>query len=344
MEFDRRRVVFRVFVAVAIPALLVTGVGWDRVIENLRGADLVYYSLAPVGSAFALLAGGEGARLALGFSVLSVRGALARRAFYAAAIVRSFLPAGTVGAGGFVAYVVSRHDDVSLSEAAGGVSAWEFVMMLASAVVGIFGVLGVLAQGRGTAGLIELFAGFCVVLALVAVFGVVVERSRDHVAVVLARLGRTLDPLLVRVVPGYDEPIETADIRAGLDEFFGALAALAADRSRFVSVLAAAHLAWIGWMIPLYVSLRAVGVAVSPAVVAVAVTVSGFARAIPLPAGIGPVDAALGGVLVALTPHSLGELASALVLYRSGMLLVQVMAGGLSLWTLDVAATGRLTD
>lgn len=344
MEFDRRRVAFRVFVAVAIGALLVTGVGWGEVLENLRDADLVYYSLAPVGSAFALLAGGEGTRLALGFSVWSVRGALARRAFYAAAIVRSFLPAGTVGAGGFVAYVVSRHEDVSLSEAAAGVSAWEFVMMLASAVVGLFGVLGVLAQGRATAGLVELFAGFCVALALVAAVGVVLARSRDRVAVALARVGRALDPLLTRVVPGYDDPIEAEDIRSGLDEFFGALGDLAADRARFVSVLAAAHLAWVGWMVPLYVSLRAVEIGVSPAVVAVAVTVSGFARAVPLPAGVGPVDAALGGVLVALTPHSLGELTSALLLYRSGMLLVQVMAGGLSLWTLDVAATGSITD
>jgi len=74
------------------------------------------------------------------------------------------------------------------------------------------------------------------------------------------------------------------------------------------------------------------------------VTVSGFARALPLPAGIGPVDAAMGGLLVALTPHSVGQLASAIVLNRAGTLLVQVTIGGAALWTLDIAATGEVPE
>lgn len=344
MDFDRRRVAFRVVVAVAIAALLVTGVGWDRVLRNLRDADLAVYAFAPLGAALALLAGGEGTRVALGFPVWSVRGALARRAFYGAAIVRNFLPAGNVGGSGFVAYTVSRHGDVTVSEAVAGVTGWEFVMMVASAVVGGVGVLGVVAAGQDPAGTVELFAAFASLLAVVAAAGVVLEAYREAVAAVVTRLALAVEPVLARVLPDHDAGVDAERVRGGLDEFFATLSRLAADRSRFVTVVAAAHAAWLCWMIPLFVSLLAVGVVVSPAVVMVAVTVSGFARAVPLPAGIGPVDLALGGVLVALTPHPLGELASALVLYRSGMLLVQVMAGGLSLWTLDVAATGELAD
>ncbi|GAA0270351.1 lysylphosphatidylglycerol synthase domain-containing protein [Halobacterium noricense] len=344
MDFDRRRVAFRVVVAVAIAALLVTGVGWDRVLRNLRDANLAVYAFAPLGAALALLAGGEGTRVALGFPVWSVRGALARRAFYGAAIVRNFLPAGNVGGGGFVAYTVSRHGDVTVSEAIAGVAGWEFVMMVASAVVGGVGVLGVVAAGQDPAGTVGLFVAFGAVLAAIATAGVVLEAYREAVAAVVTRLALAFEPVLARVVPGHDVRLDAGRVRRGLDEFFATLSRLAADRSRFVTVLAAAHAAWLCWMIPLFVSLLAVGVVVSPAVVMVAVTVSGFARAVPLPAGIGPVDVALGGVLVALTPHSLGELASALVLYRSSMVLVQVMAGGLSLWTLDVAATGKLAD
>ncbi len=345
MDFDRRRVAFRVVVAVAIAALLVTGVGWDRVLRNLRDADLAVYAFAPLGAALALLAGGEGTRVALGFPVWSVRGALARRAFYGAAIVRNFLPAGNVGGSGFVAYTVSRHGDVTVSEAIAGVTGWEFVMMVASAVVGGVGVLGVVVVAdQDPAGTVELFAAFAVLLAVVAAAGVALVAYREAVAAAVTRLALAFEPVLARVVPRHDARLDAERVRRGLDAFFATLSRLAADRSRFVTVVAAAHAAWLCWMIPLFVSLLAVDVVVSPAVVMVAVTVSGFARAVPLPAGIGPVDVALGGVLVTLTPHSLGELASALVLYRSGMLLVQVMAGGLSLWTLDVAATGELAD
>ncbi|MCG1002339.1 MULTISPECIES: lysylphosphatidylglycerol synthase domain-containing protein [Halobacterium] len=344
MDFDRRRVAFRVVVAVAIAALLVGGVGWDRVLRNLRDANLAVYAFAPVGAALALLAGGEGTRVALGFPVWGVRGALARRAFYAAAIVRNFLPGGNVGGGGFVAYAVSRHGDVTVSEAIAGVTGWEFVMMVASAVVGGVGVLAVAASGRDPSGTVGLFAGFAGLLGVVVVAGVVLDASRARVAAGISRISVTLEPVLVRVLPGDDGRLDAERVHRGLDEFFATLRRLAADRRRFVTVVAAAHAAWLGWMLPLFVSLLAVGVVVSPAVVMVAVTVSGFARAVPLPAGIGPVDVALGGVLVALTPHSLGELASALVLYRSSMLLVQAMAGGLALWTLDVAATGGFAD
>lgn len=344
MDFDRRRVAFRVAVAVAIAALLVTGVGWDRVLRNLRDANLAVYALAPIGAALALLAGGEGTRVALGFPAWSVRGALARRAFYAAAIVRNFLPAGNVGGGGFVAYAVSRHGDVTVSEAIAGVTGWEFVMMVASAVVGGVGVLAVAAVGQDPSGTVGLFVAFGAVLAAIAAAGVLLDAYRAGVAAAVTRIADALEPVLTRVVPGYDARLDAERVRRGLDEFFATLRRLAADRSRFATMVAAAHAAWLCWMIPLFVSLLAVGVVVSPAVVMVAVTVSGFARAVPLPAGVGPVDVALGGVLVAFTPHSLGELASALVLYRSSMLLVQVMAGGLSLWTLDVAATGGFAD
>jgi len=344
VDFDRRRVAFRVVVAVAIAALLVGGVGWNRVLRNLRDADLAVYALAPLGAALALLAGGEGTRVALGFSAHGVRGALARRAFYGAAIVRNFLPAGNVGGGGFVAYAVSRHGDVSVSEAVAGVTGWEFVMMAASAVVGGVGALAVAAAGGDPSETVGLFVAFGAVLAVIAAAGVLLDAYRGSVAAAITRIAGALEPVLTRVATGYDGDIGEARVRRGLDEFFETLRRLAADRRRFEVMVAAAHVAWLCWMVPLFVSLLAVGVAVSPAVVMVAVTVSGFARAVPLPAGIGPVDVALGGVLVALTPHSVGELASALVLYRSSMLLVQVMAGGLALWTLDVAATGALAD
>jgi uncharacterized membrane protein YbhN (UPF0104 family) len=342
VDIDRRRTAFRFLVAAAVAAALVYGVGWQRVLRNLRRADPAVYAVAPAGALLALLTGAEGARLALGFPARGQRATLARRAFVGAAVVRNLLPAGNVGGSGFVAYAVSRHDDVGVSEALAGVTAWEFAMMAASAVVGGLGLVGVTAAGRSPGGVADAVAAFAVLLGVATAAVAVLSAYRDWVARSVARVTALAHPLLARVVPNYDGPVDAAGARRGLDEFFGALRALADDPGRFAAVAVAAHATWVCWVVPLYASLLAVDVAVSPAVAMVAITVSGFARAVPLPAGIGPVDAALGGLLVALTPYSLGALASALVLNRAGTLLVQVTAGGVALWTLDAAAVGEL--
>lgn len=344
MEFDRRRIAFRLLVAALVAAALVYGVGWERVFRNLRHADPSLYVFVPLGAFLALFTGAEGTRLALGFPVRSTRASLARRAFLGAAVVRNLLPAGNVGGGGFVAYTVSRHGDVSVSEALAGVTSWEFVMMLASAVVGGLGLAGIAVAGQRPGGAVEAVAAFSVLLGAAVAVMTVLSAYRDWVAGAVVSVAAAVNPIAARIVPNYEGPVDAADARSGLDEFFAALGALAEDLPRFAGVLLAAHATWVCWIIPLYASLLAVGVVVSPAVAMVAVTVSGFARAVPLPASIGPVDAAIGGLLVALTPHSLGELASAIVLNRAGTLLVQVAVGGGALWTLDAAATGRVSD
>jgi uncharacterized membrane protein YbhN (UPF0104 family) len=220
-------------------------------------------------------------------------------------------------------------------------------MMVASAVVGAVGLAGVSVAGRNPGGVVESVALFAILLGVAVAVVAVLSAYRDFAAAAVARVTAAAHPVLARFAPNYDGPLSAADARAAIDEFFAALGDLAADRTRFVSVLLTAHATWVCWVLPLYASLLAVDVVVSPAVAMVAVTVSGFARAVPLPAGIGPVDAALGGLLVALTPHSLTELGSALVLNRGGLLLVQASVGGLALWSLDrrvVASTAGVAD
>jgi len=341
VEVDRRRAAFRIAVAAVVAAVLLTSVGWERVLGNLRTADLRLWLLAPVAAALALVVGGEGTRLALGVPARSLRASLARRAFYGGSIVRNFLPAGNVGAGGFVAYVVSRHPAVSASAAVAGVTGWEFLVMVASAVVGGAGVAGLAAaHGSTTAVAVDLVIGFTTLLAASVVLVAALSRFRDRIAAGVARLSSALDPHLSGTVPGYDGPVASGDARRGIDDFFGALRSLASDRARFGLVLLVACGVWLCWALPLYVSLYAVGAAVSPLAVLVAVPVSGFGRAVPIPAGIGPVDAVLGSVLLSVTAQGVGDVASALVLYRAAMLLAQATVGGGALWSLEGVMTG----
>jgi uncharacterized protein (TIRG00374 family) len=338
VEFDRRSAAFRFAVTALLLAVVFANVGWSRVLRHLRHADVTLWLLAPAVAAVALFAGGEGNRVALGFERWSGPSSLARRAFYGATIVRNFLPAGNVGAGGFVAYTVSRHEDVEVSVAAAGVTGWEVVLMVASAVVGSVGLAGVVAAGGSATRGAELLAGVAALLAAVAVIGVALSRFRGRVARGVARAATLVRSHLPTGTDGAAPPVRAEAVRRGLDRFFATLRTLATERERATVVFVAALSVWLGWALPLYVSLLAVGVSVSPAVVLVALPVSGFARAVPLPAGVGPVDAAIGGVLAAFTPYGVGALASALVLYRASMLLVQVSVGAVALWTLDDVA------
>ncbi|WP_353633298.1 flippase-like domain-containing protein (plasmid) [Halobacterium sp. NMX12-1] len=332
----RRRIVVRFAVAAVVVAALVFGVGWERVLRDVRTADPVVFAFVPVSVFAALLAGAEGVRLALGVPARGGRARVVRRAFFGAAVVRTFLPAGNVGGSGFVVYAVSRHEEITASEAFAAVTSWEFVVMLVAAVVCVLGLAGLPATGRRPFTALEVVAALVVVLAVAAAAVAVLGRSRDRVARGVGGLLAYTHPILVRVVPRYSRPVDADAVRRALDTFYASVRDLASDRHRFALLVCTALTVRLCWILALYASLLAVGVVVSPAAVAVAVVVSGFARIVPLPASVGPVDAALGALLVALTPHLVGELASALVLNRAGTLLVQVLVGGSALWTLDV--------
>lgn len=341
METDRRRFGFRVLIGLAVGTALVYGIGWETVLRTLDRADFSTLILVPVGIVGGLLLGAEGIRVAFGFPIRGRRAWLVRRAFVGAVIIRALVPAGNVGSGGFVAYTVSRHSEIEVSEALAGVTAWECVMALASAIVGGAGLLVIASDGSASRLAVDalalLFLGICVLLLA----GLGIHRYRGRVTARIVRIARTGEPILDRL--GVEAPkLDRSTIRAGIDGFFEVIQDLLATPARTVTVLLTAHLVWLSFILPIFASLQAIGTPVRPAVAMVAVTGSGLARAIPVPTGVGPVDAALGGLIVVLTGYSLGDIAPALVLNRAGILLTQVSVGSLALWSLgDPTRHGR---
>lgn len=338
MEYDRRRVAVQFAVAIGIAAALLYGVGWERVLANLRGADAGQFAVACTVSLAAMVVGSEGVRLTLDLPVRGSRATVARLAYLGASFIRSFIPAGNVGGSTFVAYAVSRDDD-SVGESVAGVAGWEFLNMVASAVVASVGVVGV-ATGGGSTGAAPLaLAVFAGTLALAAGGLLLVANHRDWVAdrvLWAARVGR-------RVLPFETATLSRERVHDGLDRFFDAVEEFAADRPRLVLALVLAHLGWLFGCLVLYFCLHAVSLPVAVPVVLLAVPLSGFALAIPIPGGIGPTDAALGGVVAFLTGYGIAALASALVLYRVATYVLHIVVGGAALWLLDRRTDGLRT-
>lgn len=337
MEFKRRQAAVRFGVAAVVVAALVYGVGWRRVLSNLSEADLSLFLPAVVASLAGMLVAAEGVRVAIGVSRRSPDASRTRHAALAGMFVRSVLPAGNVGKGAFVAYTVSRGETTSASQGVAGAASWEFLNMLASAGVASVGLLGVVAAGRDTGDAPLVLAAFGALLALaVGSLSFAVQRRDLVVSVVLwaARVGRRT---LGRLAPRLDTSLSRERVRATLDVFLGDIGALVEDRRRLVVALLAAHVTWLLGVVPLYLCLEAVGLAVAPSVVLLAMPLAGFALAVPVPGGIGPMDAALGGIVAVLTGYSLSALASALVLFRVATYGTQVAVGGLAMWRLQTA-------
>lgn len=337
MEFQRRQTAVRFGVAVAVVAALVYGVGWRRVVANLAATDLSLFAPAVAASLAGMLVAAEGVRVAIGVPRRSPDAGLARRAALAGMFVRSVLPAGNVGKGAFVAYTVSRGEATSASQGVAGAASWEFLNMVASAVVASVGVLGVVAAGSDAGTAPVVLAAFGGLLALVVVSGGLAVQRRDLVVDAVlwaAGVGRRT---LGRFAPRLDTSLTRERVRATLDVFVGNVGALVEDRRRLAVAVAAAHVTWLLSVVPLYLCLQAVGLTVSPSVVLVAIPLAGFALAVPVPGGLGPMDAALGGIVAVLTGHPLSALASALVLFRVSTYGTQVVVGGVALWRLDAA-------
>lgn len=335
MEFQRRQTALRFGVAALVVAALVYGVGWEAVLANLRTTDVSLFLPAVAASLAGMLVAAEGVRVAIGVPRRSPDASLARHAALAGMFVRSVLPAGNVGKGAFVAYTVSRGERTSASQGVAGAASWEFLNMVASAVVASVGLLGVVAAGRDAGSAPLVIVAFGGLLALVVASGSLAVQRRDLVVdlvVWAASVGRRT---LGRLAPRLDTSLSRERVRSTLDVFLGNVGALLEDRRRLAVAVVAAHVTWLLGVIPLYLCLQAVGLAVSPSVVLVAIPLAGFALAVPVPGGIGPMDAALGGIVAVLTGHSLGALASALVLFRVATYGTQVLVGGLALWRLQ---------
>jgi hypothetical protein len=335
VEYDRRGVAFRFLVGAAIVAALVAGVGWERVVRNLQGADLGIFAAAVAVSVLGMLVNGEGLRVVLDLPARGPGASLARRTWLASTFVRSIIPAGTVGGSAFIAYSVSHDDDVTVSSGVAAAASWEFLTMVASAVVATAGVVGVAAAGGETENLLVVLVAFAAMLVLSVGLLVAIARRRGRVVDVLLWLSALLRRTFGRVVPRLNDRLSRSQVRGVLDGFFESVEALLADRRRLALAVGAATLGWILNVFPLFFSLHAVGLPVSVYVVMVVMPVAGFALALPIPGGLGTLDVALGGLIALFTGYPLGALASALVLFRVAAFGPRVVFGGLALTTLD---------
>lgn len=141
-------------------------------------------------------------------------------------------------------------------------------------------------------------------------------------------ISRILEPVASRV--GF---VDADRIEERATRFFSLLGDLGARRSWAAETLAFAYVGWVFFALPLWLAGRAVGVSLPLQLVAFVVPASAMASLLPTPGGLGGVEAAVTGLLVALAGVATPTAAAIALLYRvASFWFVIPVGGGATLW------------
>ncbi|MFB6125752.1 MAG: lysylphosphatidylglycerol synthase transmembrane domain-containing protein [Halolamina sp.] len=328
----RRAAGFLAGLALGATALWV--VGPTAVTDALAAAQTEYVMLAAGLVAVALTLWGVSLWVVLRSSGTVVGVGRACWLFLGSVFLNSVTPFGQVGGDLPSGYLLARDRGLPSEAGVAAIAGVNTVNKLAGIALGVVGTLAV-----GALGSLATVRG-AVVWSLVAVATVgvaaVAWRHRrelvDGLTVLLAPPLRRLTAVVPRV-----EPTTGRGVRSRLDGFVRTLERIGTPRTVAVVVLlgGAGQLAVSA---TLWAALRALGAAVPMAAALVAIPVARLAGTTPTPGGLGGVEVALVGVLVAVTGVGTIQAGAAAVLYRAVSFWLPLLPGGVAVGTVFVGS------
>ncbi|WP_256298600.1 lysylphosphatidylglycerol synthase transmembrane domain-containing protein [Haloarchaeobius salinus] len=323
-----REIIAGVVAGIVVVALLAVGVGWEQVLDGVLAADKPLFGLA--------LLAGFGSIVAWGLSVYAlvrpVPDAPGLRRFghlyLAAVFVKQAIPFGVAGGAAVLAYVISRYSDTTIERTLLATTVAGFLSTVASALVAGLGLLFVLLTRPIPQWILQLTVALAigllmliVVVTAFAIWPVILRRST-------VRFAGTIHPTVSWLSARVGRLIEPTQVRARLDRFIETGEVIARDPRAVVGSFAAAVLAWVFTAAALSFSLAAVGSPGPLSVSAFAVTVSGVATAVPLPGGLGGVEATLSAIVTVLTGDRVATVSAGIVVFRLATFWLRLVVGG----------------
>lgn len=282
--------------------------GWARVLEVLRTAEPRWLAVAATASALCLVVWAAGWGLVL--RTVGVRVPLPSLvvAYYAASFVNYITPLGQTSGAPVSAYVLSTDHRAPYQESLASVltvSGLNVAPMLTFAGVGAIalafdGMVPRFARGALLAGGLATIS-FPLVASLLYV-------KKPTVVRITSRCARWCS---MRTSLVHAEEIERQ-----VTNFFLLLERVGSSRVRMAQVLVLSYLGWALFASPMWFVSRALGVPLSPLVVAFVVPVSTLASIVPTPGGIGGVETAIVLLLSTVAGVPVATAAAIALLHR----------------------------
>lgn len=302
-------------------------VGWSDARAALSGAQYRWVGVACLSTAAGLVAWGKVWQIVLGILDIEVSFRRLVVTYFAATFANYVTPLGQAGGEPFIAYVLARDTEASYEDSLASVVTADLLNLLPFfnfAAVGL-GYLLYRAELAGTAENLALGLGAMAVGVPVLVY--VGWQFRESIECVVVRL---VAPIVRRT-----DRLSVAGIQRRIREFYAALEQVAARPRTLAYALTFSYVGWVLFALPLYFAGLAIDAPLSLLLVFFVVPASTLAGIVPTPGGLGAVEGALVGLIVALAPITAPAALAIAVLYRVASYWFAILVGGIAaLWVI----------
>jgi hypothetical protein len=324
LEFVTRRTVAQILLGFAVAGvvllLLVDFVGTANVQARLAAATVWWVAAGCLSTALCLIAWGKAWQLVLAVAGIEERFGKLVVTYYAATFANYVTPLGQAGGEPFIAYVLSRDTEASYQDSLASVVTADLLNLFPFVTFAGVGFAALLYQASLPAAIEPLAGGLVVLSVGVPLVAAVGWRFRARLRATILRLAA---PLSRRT------PFFTLDgLRERLHETEAAFQRIARDRRALATALTFSYVGWVFFALPLYAAAMAIGESIPLLLVFFIVPASTLAGLVPSPGGSGAVEAALGVLIVALTPIDPVGATAIAILYRVASYVFALVVGG----------------
>ena len=300
-------------------------IGWSEILRAFRNAHPVWLLAGCVSTLVSLVIWAKSWDVILETVGIDVPFRKIVVTYLAATFADYATPFGKAGGGPFIAYVLAADTEANYQDSLASVVTADLLNLLPFFTFAGLGTVALLVQGAvpRQARLLVVGLGGLAILVPVAIYGGWKRRR-----FVERLVGAVAKPFARRT-----DRIDAGNLRYRIDEFYGHVDRIAASRRELAYTLVYAYVGWIFFAAPLYFAVRTLGFTISPLLVLFVVPASSLAGIVPTPGGVGGVEFALVGLLVALTAFSPEIAASIALIYRVMSYWFGLAVGGLAAFT-----------
>ena len=303
-------------------------IGWREISRTLADANPLWFGLACVSTLISLVVWSKSWDVILDLVGIDVRFRTLVVTYLAATFADYATPFGKAGGGPFIAYVLAADTEASYEDSLASVVTADALNLLPYFTFAALGFVVVFVRGSIPPGARYLIGGLGL---LAVVIPTLLYGGWRHRSVAKNVIMTVLGPIERRT-----DRIDAEGLEGRIEEFYDHIDTIAADRAVLARTLVYAYVGWLFFALPLYLAGRTLGFAIDPLLVLFIVPASSLAGVIPTPGGLGGVEFALVGLLVALTSMS-PELAAAIALvYRVASYWLTLAVGGLAAFSVIV--------
>ncbi|WP_121820369.1 lysylphosphatidylglycerol synthase transmembrane domain-containing protein [Halostella salina] len=313
--------------ALGLLGVLLWVAGFEDVLAALGQASLPVVGAMVAVALCWLLAWGLALRTVLGGLDIQLSVPRSFLVFAGAMFANNVTPFGQAGGEPVTALLISRATDSEYETSLAAIASVDALNFVPSIGFALMGVAYMATEVTFDARLGYAAASVGALAVALPALAYVGWRHRYRVEQAAVRVVTPVIRGISRVIPRRSPP--TADaLERRIEGFFRTIERVGADRRTLLVALGFSALGWLAQMCSLWLSLYALGHAVSFGAVMLVIPLGSVAGVTPLPGGLGGIEAVLAALLVPTTGLALATVSAAVVLHRAATYLLSTAIGG----------------